>query len=129
MRIPLGYSQVNIGGGLVPERSGGESGKGSNVSVRERNRHAIRRGVFQAIDGIGGEAVLGLFAIRNDRRSGGFQTLNCVLHGRLVERIQFRLRDAPGCEASDSVDQRRWSRRSEERRVGKECRSRWSPYH
>src|SRR2546429_6697529 len=23
----------------------------------------------------------------------------------------------------------RWSMRSEERRVGKECRSRWSPYH
>src|SRR6266850_5849202 len=23
----------------------------------------------------------------------------------------------------------RWPRRSEERRVGKECRSRWSPYH
>src|SRR2546430_12203295 len=23
----------------------------------------------------------------------------------------------------------RWCRRSEERRVGKECRSRWSPYH
>ena len=22
-----------------------------------------------------------------------------------------------------------WGRRSEERRVGKECRSRWSPYH
>src|SRR3712207_6953285 len=22
-----------------------------------------------------------------------------------------------------------WSQRSEERRVGKECRSRWSPYH
>src|SRR3712207_9392836 len=22
-----------------------------------------------------------------------------------------------------------WARRSEERRVGKECRSRWSPYH
>ena len=22
-----------------------------------------------------------------------------------------------------------WSERSEERRVGKECRSRWSPYH
>src|SRR2546429_1426282 len=24
---------------------------------------------------------------------------------------------------------RRWDLRSEERRVGKECRSRWSPYH
>ena len=23
----------------------------------------------------------------------------------------------------------KWFRRSEERRVGKECRSRWSPYH
>ena len=23
----------------------------------------------------------------------------------------------------------RWGSRSEERRVGKECRSRWSPYH
>src|SRR5438067_8340690 len=23
----------------------------------------------------------------------------------------------------------RWTKRSEERRVGKECRSRWSPYH
>ena len=22
-----------------------------------------------------------------------------------------------------------WKKRSEERRVGKECRSRWSPYH
>ena len=22
-----------------------------------------------------------------------------------------------------------WEKRSEERRVGKECRSRWSPYH
>ena len=23
----------------------------------------------------------------------------------------------------------KWEKRSEERRVGKECRSRWSPYH
>jgi len=27
------------------------------------------------------------------------------------------------------VDRLGWRRRSEERRVGKECRSRWSPYH
>src|SRR3712207_9343906 len=28
------------------------------------------------------------------------------------------------------VDEKRWiGQRSEERRVGKECRSRWSPYH
>src|SRR2546425_2179932 len=31
----------------------------------------------------------------------------------------------------DLVEQRGWisAQRSEERRVGKECRSRWSPYH
>ena len=26
-------------------------------------------------------------------------------------------------------DEKAWMQRSEERRVGKECRSRWSPYH
>ena len=26
-------------------------------------------------------------------------------------------------------DTKKWTKRSEERRVGKECRSRWSPYH
>ena len=31
-------------------------------------------------------------------------------------------------EASDSKAEKK-SSRSEERRVGKECRSRWSPYH
>ena len=34
----------------------------------------------------------------------------------------------------DRIDEKRWNalvpaNRSEERRVGKECRSRWSPYH
>src|SRR2546422_6819479 len=29
----------------------------------------------------------------------------------------------------DSTKAERWELRSEERRVGKECRSRWSPYH
>src|SRR2546422_10850038 len=31
--------------------------------------------------------------------------------------------------AADRVDVERRTLRSEERRVGKECRSRWSPYH
>src|SRR5256885_14265549 len=35
------------------------------------------------------------------------------------------------CLGCHSLKYERWSRlaRSEERRVGKECRSRWSPYH
>src|SRR3712207_9188795 len=39
--------------------------------------------------------------------------------------------DAPGMVSPvlASIPWRRLPRRSEERRVGKECRSRWSPYH
>src|SRR2546429_6579935 len=53
-----------------------------------------------------------------------------------------RIRKSPRRRGPDSHRSRRWAttkwaegwtresrRRSEERRVGKECRSRWSPYH
>ena len=33
------------------------------------------------------------------------------------------------CVASDALGVSKFEGRSEERRVGKECRSRWSPYH
>src|SRR5256885_4763572 len=36
---------------------------------------------------------------------------------------------ATGIEARDTFSNNNFFRRSEERRVGKECRSRWSPYH
>ena len=35
----------------------------------------------------------------------------------------------PGGVVLRSYDLLHWEIRSEERRVGKECRSRWSPYH
>src|SRR2546430_9027323 len=46
--------------------------------------------------------------------------------GRRPPDAKMRTRDAgpPGGGLADSS-----RRRSEERRVGKECRSRWSPYH
>ena len=33
------------------------------------------------------------------------------------------------CHDNTLILKSAWHRRSEERRVGKECRSRWSPYH
>src|SRR3712207_8741536 len=46
-----------------------------------------------------------------------------ALAGRAVEQVRRRL--------AEDVAELRGARlhRSEERRVGKECRSRWSPYH
>src|SRR5258708_19072549 len=49
----------------------------------------------------------------------------------LVQRYQRPHRRSARTLAAEGVDTRtdRSSARSEERRVGKECRSRWSPYH
>src|SRR3712207_9212024 len=52
-----------------------------------------------------------------------------VLVGYQVDRNMARLRGmgrSNGCAFADSPGH---VPRSEERRVGKECRSRWSPYH
>ena len=35
----------------------------------------------------------------------------------------------PGMDGFETLEEIRKENRSEERRVGKECRSRWSPYH
>ena len=46
----------------------------------------------------------------------------CAVCGGVFVPKSNRAKYCPGCAA-------RVHRRSEERRVGKECRSRWSPYH
>src|SRR3712207_9200538 len=45
----------------------------------------------------------------------------CAYRGELLESVRMRKRDL-------TEEGQTWAR-SEERRVGKECRSRWSPYH
>ena len=75
-------------------------------------------------------------AIAGEVVEGPYQSAvkNVEAHG-LKEKIQVRL--ANGLAAFEEADQvsiitiagMGGHRRSEERRVGKECRSRWSPYH
>src|SRR3712207_1571062 len=63
---------------------------------------------------------------------GVAQTAAQVLVIRLTDRVGKGIRNAPrDALIADSVhpSMRGWAFRSEERRVGKECRSRWSPYH
>src|SRR2546429_7312006 len=68
---------------------------------------------FQAEDGIRDVAVTGV------------QT--CALPISRTENQAGAIRERSGRVARDLGARHR--RRSEERRVGKECRSRWSPYH
>src|SRR5256886_13874318 len=55
----------------------------------------------------------------NDRVTQGADTLN-------LGKDLFYQRGCVGCHRMEAFDR---ETRSEERRVGKECRSRWSPYH
>src|SRR2546425_11128260 len=73
-----------------------------------------------------------------DRRATDVQLLGHRVFGQCVARTEFAADDLamqiavylrrshpPAVDAGDVVHRER----SEERRVGKECRSRWSPYH
>src|SRR3989442_3534138 len=80
---------------------------------------------FQAEDGI------------RDADVTGVQTCALPICGAQPAARSFRARCRfiVGIEHTEMIEQpveRRWNpdaARSEERRVGKECRSRWSPYH
>ena len=52
---------------------------------------------------------------------GGLETARVTIHGGTVTVSPNLDLRTPGADFEDD--------RSEERRVGKECRSRWSPYH
>jgi len=49
-----------------------------------------------------------------------------MTQGETLEELEENMRDAYMLMALENVPE---NHRSEERRVGKECRSRWSPYH
>ena len=53
-------------------------------------------------------------------RSEASEIIDELVHAHLLHRVQ---------PEGDETPQLQPARRSEERRVGKECRSRWSPYH
>src|ERR1039457_1087015 len=58
----------------------------------------------------------------------------CQMGMMITQEIQDKLLGIPGCDDAcvEIVWDPPWTphmMRSEERRVGKECRSRWSPYH
>src|SRR5260221_8449225 len=57
-----------------------------------------------------------------------WRVMHSAVHVLAVESI-VRLSPHHGSRLEQSIGMRAQHLRSEERRVGKECRSRWSPYH
>ena len=109
----------------------------------ERGRHTTRRAEMMVVDGMFVLDTPGfsLLELENGIDPQDFAQLYPEYNALAGEcRFQPCLHDRePGCAVHAAVDAgrlgaARWLRyrellRSEERRVGKECRSRWSPYH
>src|SRR2546430_8208961 len=117
------------GGGLCPSRRA-QGGRAIDTVC-----------FFQAEDGIRDLTVTGVqtcaLPIFAEFESSAFETLgrhkaSVLLRARqtasfIVEKEEhFVLPNWPAQRSAESIV---YQRRSEERRVGKECRSRWSPYH
>ena len=62
-------------------------------------------------------------------RDGGDGSLRALLSGRIANGIVFTTMQKFEECSEPLTDRSNVDDRSEERRVGKECRSRWSPYH
>ena len=65
---------------------------------------------------------------------GGIMANSLYRADFIMMNMKIQCNDVPDCEDGDGAAATRWCGihlllRSEERRVGKECRSRWSPYH
>src|SRR5258708_29730107 len=90
---------------------------------------------FQAEDGIRDDLVTGVqtCALPIFTASGGTGSYSGTgLFTRTAGTYSFTVSDDNSCSATASItiaEPSALSARSEERRVGKECRSRWSPYH
>ena len=80
------------------------------------------------------------YTIKDIARMAGVSagTVDRVLHNRgdvspkskaKVQKVLDEIHYQPNVFAIGLAAKKKYSFRSEERRVGKECRSRWSPYH
>ena len=81
----------------------------------------VRPGVFKALSP---EAGRSCEVIRED-----FHVAPEDIHVRLIKEIQESASELVDLIGAEIIVTGGRHRRSEERRVGKECRSRWSPYH
>src|SRR3989449_6824947 len=77
-----------------------------------------------------GGSLLAKWMIQHGRQNPMYELFDEISAIMREYDVTYSLGDGlrPGCLA-DASDAAQLAERSEERRVGKECRSRWSPYH
>jgi len=118
-----------LGEGIDQDAEGEYSERSPNYAAEVTNRSLV------TIARLAGKPRL----LRNVRRNLALTLYRLEANGE-VETVQSRRQDQTGIqdvwkylmqfrELAIADRDRRFAARSEERRVGKECRSRWSPYH
>src|ERR1043166_4763477 len=75
------------------------------------------------------EVLLGDARVHARAGAGGGNQSEMAGHAQRLNRDYRATRGRPATAATLSAADKTCPGRSEERRVGKECRSRWSPYH
>src|SRR2546426_2785486 len=107
------------------------TGRRVEVVSGEEEARLVLRGVRSGLQDLAGTLVT--FDI-----GGGSTEYILADPARILATVSLRLRGVPLAERFPFTDRVAWDRyaallaqvrRSEERRVGEECRSRWSPYH
>src|SRR5688572_18017340 len=73
------------------------------------------------------DAALLEIAIRNPASSAGVEAMRLILNGPNAELLRQSLAGTNAGNVAEALGNTGENKRSEERRVGKECRSRWSP--
>src|SRR3989449_797851 len=115
--------QIQRAAGLLGQRTAdveAEAGAGG-ASGSERTEETSAQ-----VLGYPGAVVFDDHFHRSRERRGGYADA-AALAGRSIERVAQEV--AQDLLQRELIEAHRRDVRSEERRVGKECRSRWSPYH
>ena len=116
----LGYpAEITVKGGVLIDLGGEDSPEGGLLLAAHADTLG---GMVAEIKGNGRLRLTNLGGMKADNG----ETENVRVHTRSGRVIEGTLQL---CNASVHVNGEYSSSRSEERRVGKECRSRWSPYH
>ena len=68
-------------------------------------------------------------SLKKKKKKNGVETTTISTRSKIRERSSTKIGSREGEEEENASTTTRSTTRSEERRVGKECRSRWSPYH
>ena len=134
-RIVIGVDELDrvFGGGIVPASAtliGGDPGIGKSTLLLQAAARLARNGVKTVY--VSGEEAAAQIQERAKRLKVANSPVQLATETDLRKILAALKEASPDFVVIDSI-QTLWSdsleARSEERRVGKECRSRWSPYH